>query len=322
MKKNLIILAIITLGFVACEQYKNGDGGMLYKIHTDKSGPTIKKGDFVAFKFIQKTEGDSIMYNSYDFEQATPMYAEAPLFKGDFNSGMALLSEGDSATIKVSMDSIRALAKRKLAEQPTIKGKYIIYVVKIVKVIPSDTANLNAFQNKIRDFMSAEAEKAKNDEASRVSNYISSKNLKPVVTPSGLNYVITKQGSGPKPAVGDTVEFNYTVSLLSGTVFDTSLPALSKKASKYDALRQYIPLKMPVGMHNAIPGFDEGLMLFPAGTSATLIMPSKLAYGDQGGALPPYTPLAFDVEILKIIHPKPGSTTAEVPAAPSGGGKK
>lgn len=311
--KKLIILGIIALGFTACEQYQSGEGGLQYKIHKDNPGPTIKKGDFVAFKFIQKTEGDSIMYNSYDFEQATPMYAEAPLFKGDFNSGMMLLSEGDSATIKVSMDSIRAFAKRKLAEQPTIKGKYIIYVIKVVKVIPGDTVNLDAFQNKIRDFMSKESEQAKNNETARVNNYITSKNLKPVVTPSGLNYVIRKQGSGPKPAVGDTVEFNYTVSLLSGTIFDTSLPELSKKASKYDVSRQYMPLKLAVGEHNAIPGFEEALMLFPAGTSATLIMPSKLAYGDQGGALPPYTPLAFDLEVLRIIHAKPGSATAAAP---------
>jgi FKBP-type peptidyl-prolyl cis-trans isomerase FkpA len=315
MKRKLIILGIMTLVFAACEQYKSGDGGMLYKIHTDKPGPTIKKGDFVAFKFIQKTDGDSIMYNSYDFEQATPMYAEAPLFKGDFNTGIALLSEGDSATIKVSMDSIRALAKRKLAEQPTIKGKHIIYVVKIVKVIPADTTNMNAFQTKIRDFMTMEAEKAKKDEAGRISNYISSKKLKPSVTPSGLNYVITKQGNGPKAVVGDTVEFNYTVSLLSGTIFDTSLPDLSKKASKYDPLRKYEPLKMPVGQNSAIPGFEEGLMLFPAGTKATLIMPSKLAYGDQGGALPPFTPLAFDLEILKVIRPNAGATSAVPPPA-------
>jgi FKBP-type peptidyl-prolyl cis-trans isomerase len=321
MKRKLIILGIITLGFAACEQFKNGDGGMLYKIHTDKPGPTIKKGDFVAFKFIQKTDGDSIMYNSYDFEQATPMYAEAPLFKGDFNTGMALLSEGDSATIKVSMDSIRALAKRKLAEQPTIKGKYIIYVVKIVKVIPGDTTNMNAFQTKIRDFMSMEADKAKKDEAGRISSYIASKNLKPTVTPSGLNYVITKQGNGPKAVVGDTVEFNYTVSLLSGTIFDTSLPAKSKQASKYDPMRKYEPLKMPVGMNNAIPGFEEGLMLFPAGTNATLIMPSKLAYGDQGGALPPFTPLAFDLEIIRVIRPNAGAATSQLPA-PAGGGNR
>jgi FKBP-type peptidyl-prolyl cis-trans isomerase len=314
MKKTLIILGIITLGFTACQQFKEGEGSMQYKIHTDKSGENIKPGDFVAFKFIQKTEGDSLMYNSYDFEQATPMYAEAPLFKGDFNTGLTLLSEGDSATIKVSMDSIRALAKRKMAQEPTVKGKYIIYTLKIMKVIPKDSVNVQAFQDKIQDFFKVESDRASKNEVARVNNYISSKSLKPVVTASGLNYVITKQGSGPKAAVGDTVEFNYTVSLLSGTIFDTSLPALSKKASKFDPTRQYTPIKLPVGNGSTIPGFEEGLMLFPAGTKATLILPSKLAYGDQGGALPPFTPLAFELEILKVIPQKPGATAAAPPA--------
>lgn len=319
MKKKLIILGIVTLGLAACQQFKNGDGGMLYKIHTDKPGPNIRTGDFVAFKFMQKTDGDSVMYNSYDFEQSTSMYAEPPMFKGDFNSGIVLLSEGDSATIKVSMDSLRAIAKKSLAEQPTIKGKYIVYILKIIKVIPKDTTNVNAFQTKIQEFFKAEGDKAKNGEAARVSNYISSKNLKPVVTASGLNYVITKQGNGPKAAAGDSVEFNYTVSLFSGTIFDTSLPELSKKASNYDKLRPYTPVKIEAGMQKMIPGFDEALLLFPAGTKATLVLPSSLAYGAQGGALPPYTPLAFDLEILRVIHPKPGSAVAEVPPA---GGKQ
>jgi FKBP-type peptidyl-prolyl cis-trans isomerase FkpA len=313
MKKNLIILGMAILGLTACKQFKNGDGGLLYKIHTDKSGPTIKTGDFVAFKLIQKTDGDSILFNSYDFEQPSAMLSEPSMFKGDFNTGLNLLSEGDSATIKVNLDSIRSLAKRQGSPPLSIKGKYIVYIVKVLKVIPKDTVNANAFQTKVKTFMDMESTKAKNNEASRLRNYITSKNLKPVVTASGLNYVINKQGSGPKAAIGDTVEFNYTVALLSGTIFDTSVPALSKKAAKYDPSRPYIPIKQAAGMNKTIPGFEEALMLFPAGTKATLILPSNLAYGDQGGALPPYTPLAFDIEILKIIHPKPGSATAPPP---------
>ena len=305
--KKLIFLGIITLGMASCQQFKEGEGSMLYSIHTDKTGPTIKTGDFVALKAIQKTDGDSIIYNSYDFERPNFMYAEPSRFKGDLSTGLALLSEGDSATIKVSMDSITAMAKKMGGMPPAFKSKYMIYTLKIIKVIPKDSTNMQAFQTKVEAFFAAETEAAKKEEAGRISAFIAAKKLKPTVTATGLNYVVTKQGTGPLPVNGDTVQLNYKVSLLNGKLFDTSYPALSKQSATYNPQRPYEPIKVALGTESSIAGFEEALLLFPAGAKAKLVMPSKLGYGDQGGALPPYTPLTFDLEILRIIHPSSGT---------------
>lgn len=301
--KKLIILGIAVLGLASCQKFKEGEGGMQYSIHTDKAGPNIKVGDFVALKAIQKTDGDSIIYNSYDFDRPNFMYAETPRFKGDLSTGLVMLSEGDSATIKVNMDSISAMAKKAGGVPPAFKSKYMIYTVKIIKVIPKDSANVPAFQAKVESFFQAETETAKKAEAGKISAFIAAKGMKPTVTPSGLNYVITRQGNGVKPAKGDTVQLNYAVSLLTGKLFDTSIPALSKKSAIYNPQRPYEPIKVAVGTGAVMPGFEEALTLFGEGTKATIILPSKLANGDQGGALPPYTPLTFDMDILKIIHP-------------------
>ena len=301
--KKLIILGIAALGLASCQKFKEGDGGMLYSIHSDKSGPNIKEGDFVALKAIQKTDGDSIIYNSYDLDRPNFMYAEVPRFKGDLSTGLAMLSEGDSATIKVNMDSISAMAKKTGAMPPAFKSKYMIYTLKIVKVIPKDSANVAAFQSKVEAFFKAETEGAKNAEDGKIKAFIATKGMKPTVTASGLNYVITKQGAGAKATTGDTVQLNYAVSLLSGKLFDTSIPELSKKSAIYNPQRPYEPIKVAVGTGAVMAGFEEAITLFPVGTKATIILPSKLANGDQGGALPPYTPLTFDIDILNVIHP-------------------
>ncbi|HCN83683.1 MAG TPA: FKBP-type peptidylprolyl isomerase [Sphingobacteriaceae bacterium] len=311
--KKLIILGIAALGLASCQKFKEGAGGMLYSIHTDKAGPNIKEGDFVALKAIQKTDGDSIIYNSYDFDRPNFMYAEAPRFKGDLTTGLLMLSEGDSATIKVNMDSISAMAKKTGAMPPAFKSRYMIYTLKIIKVIPKDTANLSGFQAKVEAFFQAETEAAKKAEDGKIKAFIASKGMKPTVTASGLNYVITKQGAGAKAVKGDTVQLNYAVSLLSGKLFDTSLPELSKKSAIYNAQRPYAPIKVAVGTGAVMAGFEEAITLFPVGTKATIILPSKLANGDQGGALPPYTPLTFDIDILNVIHP--GSGAAAPPTA-------
>jgi FKBP-type peptidyl-prolyl cis-trans isomerase len=73
-------------------------------------------------------------------------------------------------------------------------------------------------------------------------------------------------------------------------------------------------MKVPAGMNSTIPGFDEALLMFPKGTKATIILPSKLAYGEQGNQMfPPYTPLVFEIEIVDIIK---GNGVAAMPQMP------
>lgn len=305
MKKNLIILGFAALAFAGCKQFKKGPGDLQYIIHEDKSGPTVQDGDFLAIKFIQKTEGDSVLASSFDLDRPTFLVQQKAAFKGDIYDGLAMLSEGDSATFKINLDS---MAAKGMPKPENIKGKYMLFTIKVDKIIPKGKMTDSLFQGKIDEFLKAEVESAKNQEAGKVSSYIASKNLKPTVTASGLQYVITKQGSGAKAAVGDTVKLDYTGMFLTGKVFDTSVPAVAKKSNTYNPQRPYEPMKVPAGVTETIPGFDEALMLFPKGTKATVIIPSKLAYGEQGNqAIPPYMPIIFDIEVVDIIKAKPGS---------------
>ena len=41
-------------------------------------------------------------------------------------------------------------------------------------------------------------------------------------TPSGLQYMVLRQGAGPRPKPSDKVRVNYHGTLLDGTVFDSS----------------------------------------------------------------------------------------------------
>ena len=315
MKKIAITLAIAALGLSSCNQFKKGEGDMMYKIYNKKGGETIKIGDFVAFKFIQKTEQDSIISSSYDYDRSAFIEREKSLFKGDMYAALGLLSEGDSASFKINIDSM--VAKMGRQKPGNAKDKYLVYTIKIDKVIPKKNLNDSLFRTNIESFLKAELERAKSTEEAKLKEYLTTKNLKPVVQPSGLNYLITKESTGSKAVAGDTVEVNYTGMHLSGKVFDTSLMEVAKKAGTY-VDRPYKPLKIPVGTHASIPGFDEGLMLFPKGTKATLILPSKLAYGEQGNpTILPYTPLVFDIEILNIISKNKKEGALSLPAASS-----
>ncbi len=108
-----------------------------------------------------------------------------------------------------------------------------------------------------------------------------------VTLPSGLQYSVIKQGTGPKPKVTDTVKTHYHGTLIDGKVFDSSVERKD-------------PAIFPVG--GVIRGWTEALQLMPVGSKWRLFVPSELAYGPQGAGaeIGPHSVLIFDVELLEI----------------------
>ena len=81
---------------------------------------------------------------------------------------------------------------------------------------------------------------------------------------------------------------NYTGKFLDGTIFDSSAGSE--------------PIDFVIGNNEVIPGWEEGILLMRAGGKAKFVIPSDLAYGSSGAGtlILPYTPLAFEVELVKI----------------------
>lgn len=313
MKKNLMFLAFAAIALASCSGgFKQGKGGMLYNIHEDKSGTNIKEGDFISVNLIAKTDGDSILFNSYTTGRPIPTVVPKSQFNGDVYSALTLLSEGDSATVKINADS---MAKKGQPKPPGFKGKYIVYQIKVEKVIAKGKLNDAMFQNRVTEYFKQVTEKMKKEEPAKIAKYVADNKLNVSKTASGLNYVITKPGSGPTPVAGDTVEVNYTGKLLTGKVFDTSIKSIAEKdKSLFNPQNPYKPIKFPVGNKQVIAGWDEGLMLLNKGAKATFVIPSALGYGEQGmGPIPPFSTLVFDVELVNIIKADPN---APKPAAP------
>jgi peptidylprolyl isomerase len=108
-------------------------------------------------------------------------------------------------------------------------------------------------------------------------------------TPSGLRYIMVHRTEGPQARSGANVKVHYTGYLKDGKVFDSSV-------------QRGEPIGFPLGQGRVIKGWDEGIQLLKVGEKARLLIPSKLAYGEQGagGIIAPNTDLIFDVELVSI----------------------
>jgi FKBP-type peptidyl-prolyl cis-trans isomerase FklB len=108
-----------------------------------------------------------------------------------------------------------------------------------------------------------------------------------VVLPSGLQYKILTQGTGPKATASDTVVCNYRGTLINGTEFDSSY-------------KRGQPASFAV--NQVIRGWTEALQLMPVGSKWQLFIPPDLAYGPRGagGVIGPNSTLIFEVELISI----------------------
>lgn len=108
-----------------------------------------------------------------------------------------------------------------------------------------------------------------------------------ITLPSGLEYKIVTQGTGPKPTATDSVVCNYRGTLINGTEFDSSY-------------KRGQPATFPVT--GVIKGWTEALQLMPVGSKWQLFLPAELAYGERGPSpeIGPNSTLVFEVELLSI----------------------
>ena len=114
----------------------------------------------------------------------------------------------------------------------------------------------------------------------------------PADTPSDAIDVETLiEGEGEGAKAGDTVTVHYVGVLADGTQFDESW----SRGQTFDVA--------PLGQAQVIDGWNEGLVGAKIGERRRLVLGSDKAYGAEGtpdGAIPPDSPLAFEIDIVDI----------------------
>ena len=298
-------LAVAVL-FASCknkspyEGYDATDNGLYYKFYNEHKddGQTPKVGENIIISYkIKTTDKDSLLLDSKMVSRDPSGTVEFPLvkstFKGSYEEGIMMMSPGDSASFIVNADSFLLKTNKLEKLPPFIKpGSMLTIETKLVSIKDSMTVKkereaMMAQQKQQMEEMQKQVEERKGQEEPMLKEYLKTSKINVKPTASGLYYVEKKKGTGVHVQMGDSATVNYSLFTLDGQMLQSNT---------------FTFLVDPQGM---IPGFVEGVAMMNKGGKATLVLPSSIAYGAYGSdAIPPYTPLVFEVEVVDTKHAK------------------
>ncbi|MGE0562651.1 MAG: FKBP-type peptidyl-prolyl cis-trans isomerase [Flavobacteriales bacterium] len=267
----IIVVLIVFLSLFACQQEKKEfkviDENFSYKLlGFDETEKSFKKGNTVRAA-IQLLSGENTLYQQYEIIPFNPELS--PFF-----ALIKELNEGDSVYFKTNTDYFK---NQHINLNWEGKEKVLEGYLKIYEFLTLDEIH----QFKTKNDPELLEQKVLNRFVRTIPN-VSSKN--------GVYLQTLQKGQGVSVELGKTLILKYQASFINGIEFDNTY---------YENYFEYT-----YGTPNqVIEGLDVALLGMKNKEKAKIIIPSQLAFGEDGsstGIVPPFTSLVYDLEIIDI----------------------
>jgi FKBP-type peptidyl-prolyl cis-trans isomerase len=318
----LVVCSIIATTLFAqkntLEGFKTSEQGAKYKFtKTNPQGQQVGKDDLIIGRFTIMF-GDSLVADGSKMQSQPLVRADesSKVFKGDLIDGILLMKKGEICTFAFERDSIIKLFGQ--VPEYFVSGMYAFWTIEIDDIkTPKQQEEQEAM---LRQQQELEMAKQKHiaDSLTLLEPAIIEKAIKDygfnnkLVNGVYFKKTLTLNTKNQTPTSGDKVKVHYIGKFTNGKLFDTSVEEAAKEAGRYQQGRPYQPLEFTIGKGMMIPGFEEAVKMMQKGEKATVLIPSKLAYGTQArGEIQPATPLIFELELIEIekaATPSPAST--------------
>ncbi len=303
MKKLIFIL--VTIIMVSCGggntfQTENGT-----EVTYHKKGSGESPSDSLISYFILKYETGTgnVLFESSK-ESPSPVKLDSNFFKneGTFFEVIGEMSVGDSVSYELSANELFVdNFKGRLPDSVNADDQINIYASFLDQVTMESYQQKSLSMRRQQMLENVDKEQLAKD-IETIDAYLAENKIDAVKSETGLRYVITEQGEGPKPKLGQGVKVNYAGRLLTGEYFDTSMEDVAKAEGLYTEGRPYQPYPIQIYSSSVITGWHEGISLLNEGTKATLYIPSPYAYGprDRSELIKANSILVFDVELVEV----------------------
>ena len=293
MKKSILSMAVMAFLLVgtlsACNEkspypgFQKTESGLYYQFFEKNEGAQPQNGDLLEVVLSCIVNDTTPIFPAME----NVLQLMESQFAGDLFEGLAMMHKGDSAAFIVNIDS----TFRHLMGQPQLPEGFastdvMRFDVRLDDFYP-ESEYMKRMVLKMKELMKKNNPEKAAEAEQELADFIAQNNITVEPTETGLYYVMTQEGNGEKPEVGQVVKVHYTGKLLDGTVFDSSV-------------ERGEPISIPIGVGRLIPGWDEGIMMMSKGEKGILYVPYYLAYGDRaaGDKIVPFSNLIFEVELV------------------------
>lgn len=196
----------------------------------------------------------------------------------------SLKTSNDSLSYALGVDVVSNLKNAGFDINPEIFYKGLSKALKGEPLLMTEEQNMDVIQKEvIKNYEKKNAELKKPGE-----EFLAKNKQRPEVkiTPEGIQYEVLQEGTGEQPTADSEVEVHYKGTLIDGTQFDSS----------YDRNES-----LTLNLNRVIEGWKIGIPLMKVGSKYRFYIPYNLAYGERAsGAIPAFSTLIFDVELLDI----------------------
>jgi FKBP-type peptidyl-prolyl cis-trans isomerase len=196
-------------------------------------------------------------------------------------------TDDDKVSYSIGVQIGNSLKQSKLTVNTQMLKRAIDDVIADKGLALSDSQMKEVFDG-LRTRQEEAMQKEVGENLKKASAFLAENAKKPGIKslPDSLQYQIITEGSGPSPALTDTVSVNYTGTLIDGTEFDSSV-------------KRGQPLEFMV--ENMIPGWVEIIPMMKKGAKWKVFIPPQLGYGERAmGTIPANSLLIFEIELLSI----------------------
>jgi peptidylprolyl isomerase len=209
---------------------------------------------------------------------AGPVDKAALAYAMGYQYGRSLADQAPGLDV---MAVARALQDGYAKRQPTIAPEKL-------------TATMQAYQKQMETEAKAKFEQVSRENKLKSDAALASNKTKPgvVTLPSGIQYKVVEAGTGAKPTLNSTIEFNYIgVLATTGTEFANTFANVK-------------PLSGKLSEVGNLPGMLEVMQQMPAGSRWQILLPAEKAWGagpeSLRGGPGPNQAIFMDIKLISV----------------------
>jgi len=281
--KTAIFAVAISISLFSCtsNSYKQTANGIEYQyLRKSDSTKKVYQNSYLVLDVKYYTNKDSLLFNSDKLHGKFRMkYTGQKTNKKELiHDALSMMHVGDSMSFKI--DAYDFFIKTRHDSCPkSLLGTKLRFEIAL-RDIQSET-EVHEMKKEINS-------KQRVNEQILLKEFITNNYPDAQKTKSGLYFLPLTKGNGSFPKSGNIVTINYIGTFINGVKFDNTYVRKN-------------PFTFTLGKNEVIEGLEEGVLLTYKGGKSVLIMPSSLAYGEEGKKpIPPNTSLIFQIELESV----------------------